>query len=457
MITALIKNKYTIHWLVFHIALGFISTITIIPLVAWFYAVLISGLVMLFTMQKSSLHLLILFLMVYLGAFELVARMAKASPIIPYELSKYIYSFLLLVGIIEGGQAKSKGWVMFFLLLPATLFDLSGLAIGYQPIAFNLLGPLNVALAIIYLSNKKIEEKNFIILMRVLIYAFLLSLIFTIIKTPDFDEIEFNLRANFSTTGGFGSNQVSSVFGLGMFIMFVAWVLKWRLLKSVYLDIILILVFAFQGVLTFSRGGMFGGILAILVFLLLSLLFAQLKEKKKIFKLLQFTVISFIVLFAGFIYADNLTGGMLSLRYQGHTEGTAAGTKEQTLNNITSNRLDIFLGDIQLWSEHPIIGVGIGGSRYMRSKVEGVIAHVELSRLMAEHGILGLIYFILLLQIGYSIYLKAKFSHQQYYYICVAFFVLAIFTTFHASMRTFLTPLLISLSILNIVPNKRKI
>jgi TRAP-type uncharacterized transport system fused permease subunit len=85
--------------------------------------------------------------------------------------------------------------------------------------------------------------------MRVLIYAFLLSLIFTIIKTPDFDEIEFNLRANFSTTGGFGSNQVSSVFGLGMFIMFVAWVLKWRLLKSVYLDIILILVFTFKPII----------------------------------------------------------------------------------------------------------------------------------------------------------------------------------------------------------------
>ncbi|WP_332910234.1 hypothetical protein [Algoriphagus boritolerans] len=50
-----------------------------------------------------------------------------------------------------------------------------------------------------------------------MLYPILSVLVYTIIKTPDLDSVEFSLGANFATAGGFGSNQVSTILGLGVF------------------------------------------------------------------------------------------------------------------------------------------------------------------------------------------------------------------------------------------------
>jgi O-antigen ligase len=108
------------------------------------------------------------------------------------------------------------------------------------------------------------------------------------------------------------------------------------------------------------------------------------------------------------------------------------------------------MGDVQLWRENFILGVGVGASKDLRPTTEEIptAAHVELSRLLAEHGIFGLLFFIALLTLPFSILSQNDDSLTRA--ILVAFFILGMYTSFHAAMRTYVTPLFISLSLVTV-------
>jgi O-antigen ligase len=150
------------------------------------------------------------------------------------------------------------------------------------------------------------------------------------------------------------------------------------------------------------------------------------------------------ILFLLVVFANNITNGNLLLRYKGETYGTLLGTKENDLNNLTTGRLEIFLSDVSIFSEHPIFGVGVAASAAYRTseKGAGAIAHVELSRLLSEHGILGGLVFLLLLTGLFNLYLKRKTGNI----LLFLFGIIAMYTTFHAATRTFLSPLLLSIA-----------
>jgi O-antigen ligase len=270
--------------------------------------------------------------------------------------------------------------------------------------------------------------------------------VFTIIKTPDLQEINFLLGAQTSTSGEFGSNQVATVLGLGFFLTSIAWILNWKITSNKTFDSLLSLLFLLQGLFTFSRGGMIGGAIAFIFFLYFLILKSGNKIVIPVF-IKRFSIPIVIIFIATIVYANNLTGGKLLLRYQGETEGTLLGSREKNINSMTSNRNIIFLSDLELWWENPFLGAGAGTSKYMRNEATGTAAHIELSRLLAEHGLPGLMIFILILYTGYT-YLKEKDGFVKAFKI--SFFVLAIFTTFHSATRTFLTPLLLSLCAVNV-------
>jgi hypothetical protein len=174
---------------------------------------------------------------------------------------------------------------------------------------------------------------------------------------------------------------------------------------------------------------------------------------KSKYRIPDFASYLFPLIFIGtfaFQIADSITGGNLSLRYQGETYGTTVGAREKDLNVITTNRYNIFLEDVALFTEYGWLGVGVGASKYLREGEvdEGTAAHVELSRLIAEHGIFGIGYFILLVLL-YYLYIQ-PIRHPVHKALAAALFVLALYTTFHAATRTFVTPLLIGLSMLNV-------
>jgi hypothetical protein len=231
--------------------------------------------------------------------------------------------------------------------------------------------------------------------------------------------------------------------------VFLFWYNRWALTGFRWLDILLFILFVFRGLLTFSRGGMIGGAFGIIVLMAFQVRpiaesFYKFKPVKTVFATLSIL----LVMAFTFIYADKITEGKLALRYQGETPGTLAGRKEKTLNVFTSNRIQIASDDLQLLKKYPVFGSGVGSSRYLREKTEGFLSHIEFSRLLSVHGVLGLFYIFLLLAVGFNIYRARK--QVPYGGILAALYVIALFTTFHAAMRTYISPLLFGLSMLAI-------
>lgn len=447
MIKSLLYHKKPFFWFFFHIGLGVVSAFSPFPLIAFFYAFLLLSSPLLF--KKQPVDAPLSYLIVYLSSFELIARMAQTSPFIPYELGKYLLMALLVLGILKGSNKGTIGLVLLLLLLPALFYDFSG-QVREVDIRFNLFGAFNVGLAIWYFSKQKFTPQGFHQIINLLTLPLVSALAYTVFKTPDLDSIEFNLGANFATTGGFGSNQVSTAFGLGMLLSFYLWLNQVSISGNRWIDLIIVMIFTFQGLLSFSRGGMIGGALGIAVVLFFmtkisrkSLAYFQFKKAQKYFlPTLLFLGLSIVV-------ANSVTGGNLLLRYQGETAGTLSGNKEKTLNTLTTNRFDIFLSDLELFEEYGLAGVGAGASRYLRKEHNGVVAHVEVSRLIAEHGIFGLLFILGVAILFIKVYKSP--NDNLYKSILFAFLVVGWYTTFHAATRTYITPLLIGLSTVYIV------
>lgn len=435
-----------VFWIIVHILLGFVSLISPLPLIVWFYVALFSSFVV--VSRSNTPPSVYISFMVYMISFEIISRMAQTSPYIPYEMGKYLFFIFLVIGVIKYKTTSWPPFIMALCLLPAVLFDLSG-QVSFLDMIFNFLGPLNVALAMLFFYGKRISLKMLLETFKLLIYPMVSVLAFALFKAPDLVEVDFSLGANSITSGGFGSNQVSTGLGLATFIVFIFWINRWKLTGFRILDTGLLVFFTLQGLLTFSRGGMVTGFLGI--FLILFFLRSATSQQVKRFGLVRigkYLIPAFLVIMGTFFLVNRLTDGMLLLRYQGETQGTIAGNKQRSLNSITSGRFDILMGDLDLWLDHPVFGVGAGTSKYLRERMNGIVAHVELSRLLAEHGLLGLIYFIILMYFGFKI--VRSHPNPAVLGILIALFSVGVFTSFHAAMRTFVSPLMIGLSMLTI-------
>ena len=437
------NNGQLKFWFLLHVVLGVLSTISVFFIIVWFYLVLIFGISRIFTsgtIEKKIVQLILLLL--YISPFEMVCRMANTSPLIPFELGKYIAFFFLIYGLSLLRIIEKKGILIVLMVLPGIFLGLSNVS-DYRYIIFNVLGVINLGLGVTFFGSVVLRKTkfNFNESLRLLFYPLLVSLIYAFIRTPKYDDMTFDLGANFDASGGFGSNQVSTAFGLGLFLAFYFWLLGMRLSGfNKFLDFGIAIFFLFQGLLTFSRGGIIGGVLGVSL-LIYSQWFSN--NSKLVFsRISKLFLIGIPLIIFTFLITNQITQGTLLQRYQGETAGTLAGVKDKSINNITTGRYDIFLGDIEIFLNHPFLGVGVNESRNYRNYAEGVVAHVELSRLMSEHGLLGLIIF------GFLVFIltgKLKYLRTEYA-ILVVLFIIGFYTTFHAATRTFMSPLIMALA-----------
>jgi len=447
MVKYLLDYKNPLFWFIFHTLLGGLSILSPWVLIFWFYLILLTsapGIIK----QNETHFFRFTALIVYTVSFELLGRMSKAYPFIPWEVGKYLLFLLLMAGILMKYRRGTVGWILFVLLLPGILIDESG-QVWFKNIIFNLLGPVNVALALVYFKNQLLSAEELKSLLRLLALPAISVLAFVVIKTPDFENVEFGLGANFQTAGGFGSNQVSTVLGLGAFLAYLFWRNNWQLSGYRWLDLGILIIFVVRGLLTFSRGGMIGGALGILVLIFYQTATSRYKwsPQRAVFSFIK-AVPVVLIFFLVFTYANNISEGNLALRYQGETPGTVAGYKVKTANVFFSNRLNVLIDDLELWQKHPILGVGVGASMYLRNDTRRAAPHLELSRLLSEHGMLGGLYFIIICVLGYRLLRNATRSDSGP--ILFAIFLLALFTTFHSAMRTYVSPMLIGLSMLTV-------
>lgn len=440
------------RWTLFHIVLALVCTVSPYPFIIWFYLVLLTGIAQAFNQLKRGNFHPYIALLFYLVSFEMLGRMTRAYPYIPSEVGKYFLILFFIIGIIIRGIRSSSGLIMSILITPAIFYDLSGQRV-FTDIVFNAFGPLALALGVTLLYKAKISQYHINRILHLIWLTCLSALFFTFIKTPDLESIDFNLKASFATTADTSSNQVATILGLGMFLTFYSIINRLKFSGNYLADMAMLMLFSFQGLLSFSRGGMLIAALGMLVLLLNN---KGVKSKYNRKKLVISAGLAAIGIYVISLAANQITDGKLFLRYSGETEGTLLGNREKTADVFVSGRLTILSEDIMIWKNNTLMGVGAGASRYLREKTNGVVPHLEFSRLLAEHGVLGLLYFVMMLVTFFNVY--RNFPKNTNKGLFLALFTIGIFTTFHAAMRTYVTPVLFILAVLYIKnENNRKL
>ena len=431
--------------ILFHAVLGLV--VYLFPFVAkiYGYAIFIVGVY--YVIKTQNKHNEALIAAAYVVGSEVFLRMTGGNPL--YEVAKYGVMLFVFMGMYYSGFAKSATpyWIFLLLLIPSvvlTTFVLNFDTNMRNTIAFNISGPVCLGVASIYTYRRKIslEEMNAILLgMGLPIVACMVYLTF---YTPNIRDIITSTQSNFTTSGGFGPNQVATFLGLGMFIFFSRIILESRTKFMLALNLLIAINISFRGVVTFSRGGMITGFLMILLLLLFLYYKSNYRGRVKLNYIIVFIATAMI---ATWSYTSVQTGGLIDKRYANQD---AAGREKESQftgrEEVAKNEIDMFL-------KNPIFGVGVGKGvelRYEETGV-GVLSHDEITRMLAEHGSLGIIGLLILFFTPLFLYVENKFNM---FLLCfLAFWFL---TINHAAMRTAAPAFVYSLSLLNVYFGEKK-
>lgn len=348
-----------------------------------------------------------LYRVAYVGAYiagaEVLWRMTDA--LIFWEQGKYATILILTVAMVCHRKLRPNPLpiVYFLLLLPSTFLTVkdAGWLEARELMSSNLSGPLTLMIAGSFFSQLKVTNSQ----MRQLFLAVIAPVVgiatiaFFGIATAE--EIIFTDESNYATSGGFGPNQVSSVLGLGALLCFFL-VLHKGVSNKAKMTISGVMAFlGAQSALTFSRGGLYNALGAIVLASFYLLRDARARIQFAILVVLLIVGVKFIIL----PRLDSFTGGALVTRFQ---------------DTDFTNRDDIVLLDLEIWAENPILGVGPGLAKgYRQEGNMSASTHTEFSRLVAEHGIFGLAALLVLLFAAGRNLIRARRSNQKAYVIAL--------------------------------------
>jgi len=439
MFNTVIHNKPLL--ILIHIFIGFAATFSFFPNI---YGLGILAVGFLIVIQSGNKKEEAFIAASYITGAEVFVRMIKGFP--TYETGKYAVILFLLIGIVIG-KIKQKISVAYFFYL---LLLLIGVVFTQVPegesirraIIFNLSGPVVLGISALYFYKRKVSKEE---LMNAL-FAMLLPLFslvtYLYFRTPDLKEIVFGGSANFETSGGFGPNQVATAIGLGIFIITIFIITKTKLTGFLILDAIFLLYFIYRGLLTFSRGGIITGAIALIVFFFFFILY----ERNSFQLFFKYILIGISLVTAIWLYTSDVTQGMLDNRYTGKN---ASGVQKE---DITSGRVAILENQMKTFLNTPL-GIGVGNGKYRRKHQGGSVtaaSHNEIGRLIEEHGILGLIILIGLICIPFQGLIQGNNLQRGF---ILSFYLLWFLTINHSAMRIAFPGLVYGFSLMIILNN----
>ena len=455
----MMDGKNEKFWLIFHVLLGFGTAMSKMILVVWVYILISSTIIQLLKNKHKDFSLI--HLLFYSLAIEQLNRSVKAWPLIPYELGKYLSLVVFTIAMMYPNTSKKKssvGIVFLILTLPSLLILPSDFVVN--DVIFNYSGLLTMALAMIFFSKQEFTFSQFKGLMRTFIYSAIAFTIYLYRYQAKLEtKVTYSLSANFDTAGGSATNQVSTYLGLAFGIMVLMYLTRQKLFKLKFADEALIIFFMFRGLITFSRGGIVSAMLAIILVLILPKFNNLLQNKQIQFRKIPITtyIYSFFFIVVVFFTVNAMTGNQLLLRYQGETQHSLK-TGKKDIQSVTSHRYEIFISDLLIFINNPLFGVGIGQSRWWRPVYDpehftetGFLPHIEVSRMLADHGIFGV--GLACIFLFYPFYKIAKERDNYKRSIMVLIFTIAVTSTFHTAMRTVLAPIFFGLACVNLVPD----
>ena len=433
-----IKNPYFFLILI-HLLLGLVTFA--LPFLTKIYSLLIVLFGYLWVIRNKNKNHEVLVVSAYIVGAEVFLRMTSGMHI--NEYGKYNVIVLMIIGILYSGFHKGSYiyLIYLFLLLPGVFYGMHTLSFDAnirKAIAFNISGPICLGFSALYCYRKIITLEQF----KKIFIAFglpILSIVaYLILYTSSKSTVFVNTSSNHDASGGFGPNQMSTILGFGTFIFFTVFYLfaKTKLEKNV--TVFIIAVVTFRGIITFSRGGVYVGVGMILILIIVTFFMISIKAKMKVFIMF----LTGLILSLGiWTYSSITTDGLIDKRYA--NKDAAGRVKESKL----TGRETLIESELLMFWENPITGVGVGKNKEYREELLGIEAasHNEISRMLAEHGFLGIICFLIVFFTPLINYLGDRKN-----IFALSFFLFWILTINHAAMRLAAPGFVYALSVLKL-------
>jgi hypothetical protein len=433
------EEQFYFYLILFHAFIGVLGYVLPFTTKIYGYSIFILGAYYIIRKQNRNNEALVV--AAYVVGSEVFLRMTGGNPL--YEISKYGVIFFLFLGMYFSGLSKGAApyWIFLLLLVPGVI--LSTFVLNFdtnirKAIAFNISGPVCLGIASLYTYRRKIalEQINDVILSMGL--PIITCMVYLTLYTPNIRDVVTSTQSNFATSGGYGPNQVATFMGLGMFIFFSRVILESPSKFMLVTNLIVALNISYRGMLTFSRGGMVTGFMMIVLLMLFLYFKSNYRGRVKLNYIVVFVTLAMMVTWG---YTSFQTGGLIDKRYA--NQDAKGRVKESQL----TGREEIAQNEINTFFNNPIFGVGVGKGAEIREDETGirVLSHDEITRMLAEHGTLGIIALLILFFTPLVLYLENKFNM---FMMCFVLFWLL--TINHAAMRTAAPAFVYSLSLLNV-------
>ncbi|MBK8551412.1 MAG: hypothetical protein IPL53_10290 [Ignavibacteria bacterium] len=352
----------------FHIALGFALSYFARLALIYSLGILIYGLYRLY-LHRNMDEAAPMIAAYFVGS-EVLLRLFSST--LSYEFAKYAAVLFLILGLMMGNEKREKPmiYILFiFLLLPSLLvIDFPTFNEARQMVSFNLSGPLCLGVSAIYFYKRRISAIQLRKIFLNILYPITTMTIVIYFRAGSLEEASFTTESNFQTSGGFGPNQVSTIFGLGITIIALAYFMNIRLFRIKYLDLFLMSAFLIRGLATFSRGGVLAPFVAVVLCVII-MTFTDKGFKLRVNNMVYALLVISIIGFLGFNYVNDVSGGLLEMRFRGES------MYNPEKSNLYSGRDQILLEDLEIFEKNMVFGVGPG----MGNKARGEISGEEIS------------------------------------------------------------------------------
>lgn len=439
------KDKNYLFLILSHVLLG--VAVFNLPVLSkiYGYAILLVGIIVVIKSQNRGNE--VLYICAYIVGSEVFLRMTNGNP--NHEFAKYSVAFFVVIGMVYSGFAKHAlpYWFFLIILIPGIIVANETLDFSVEfrkKIAFNLSGPICLGIASIYTFGKRFtigQMGNLLLMMGLPVIS---AAAYVNLYTPNIKEVLTGTSSNDMLSGGFGPNQVSTIFGLGMFIFFTRLILYSRTKLIFVVNMLVAFYVSYRGLLTFSRGGMMTGFGMIAIFIFF--MYINSKYKGKV-KLNYFIIILTIVISITWSYTSFQTDGLIDKRYSNRN---AQGVEKK---DKFTGRGELAEDEIQMFLDNPFFGIGVGKGTDLRTEKMGYLtaSHDEITRMLAEHGSLGILGLLILFITPVIYFLGNK---QNIYLFC--FMTFWFLTINHAAMRTASPSFVYALSLLKVRFNEEE-
>ncbi|NJW55109.1 O-antigen ligase domain-containing protein, partial [Salinimicrobium sp. CDJ15-91] len=113
-------------------------------------------------------------------------------------------------------------WIYLLILMPGII--VGSMTISYdvefrKQVAFNLAGPVCLGISALYCYYKKIKKDDLEMVLMMMLLPLLSQMFYLFLYTPTLRQEIIHLSGNYAATGGYGPNQIATVFGLGAFLL----------------------------------------------------------------------------------------------------------------------------------------------------------------------------------------------------------------------------------------------